>query len=131
MQCGPFANASERKAFNVVDQEIRQQSGEGNVYVLTNLTHPSLRGQADEIDMVVIGPGGAVVIEVKHWDVSALRRTDLADPAAELIVAKSKRIAGKLRSADQSLGFVPPALLLTRETGTLRKMAFYRATPWV
>ncbi|MEG3086294.1 NERD domain-containing protein kinase family protein [Sphingomonas sp. PB4P5] len=119
--CGPFANASELKAFNSVDQEIRRQSGEGAAYILTNLTHPNLRGQADEIDMVVIGPGGAVVIEVKHWDASALRRPDLADPAAELIVAKSKRIAGRLRSADQTLGFVAPAFLLTRETGTLKK----------
>lgn len=119
--CGPFANASELKAFNAVDQEIRKRSGEETAYVLTNLTHPNLRGQADEIDMVVIGPGGAVVIEVKHWDASALRRPDLADPAAELIIAKSKRIAGRLRSADQTLSFVAPAFLLTRETGTLKK----------
>ncbi|MBY3150287.1 protein kinase [Rhizobium laguerreae] len=119
--CGPFANASEHKAFNAVDQEIRKQSGDGTTYVLTNLTHPNLRGQADEIDMVIIGPGGAVVIEVKHWDASALRRVDLADPAAELIVAKAKRVAGKLRSADQRLGFVAPTFLLTRETGALKK----------
>lgn len=121
MPCGPFANESELKAFNAVDQEIRKRDGEGTAYVLTNLTHPNLRGQADEIDMVVIGPGGAVVIEVKHWDASAMRRPDMAAPAAELIVAKSKRIAGRLRSADQGLGFVAPAFLLTRETGTLRK----------
>lgn len=121
MPCGPFANESELQAFNAVDQEIRRRDGDGTAYVLTNLTHPNLRGQADEIDMVVIGPSGAVVIEVKHWDASAMRRPDMADPAAELIVAKSKRIAGRLRSADQRLGFVAPAFLLTRETGTLRK----------
>ncbi len=121
MPCGPFANASELTAFNVVDKEIRKQSGDGAAYILTNLTHPNLRGQADEIDMVVIGPGGVVVIEVKHWDASVLRDADLAVPAAELIVAKSKRIAGKLRSVDQRLGFVAPTFLLTREAGALKK----------
>ena len=119
--CGPFANTSELKAFNAVDQEIRKRSGDGTAYVLTNLTHPNLRGQADEIDIVVIGPGGAVVVEVKHWDASALRRSDLSDPAAELIIAKSKRIAGSLRSADSRIGFVAPAFLLTRETGSIKK----------
>lgn len=119
--CGPFANTSELKAFNAVDQEIRKRSGDGTAYVLTNLTHPNLRGQADEIDIVVIGPGGAVVVEVKHWDASTLRKSDLADPAAELVVAKSKRIAGSLRSADHRMGFVAPAFLLTRETGSLKK----------
>ena len=119
--CGPFANTSELKAYNAVDQEIRRRGGEGTAYVLTNLTHPNLRGQADEIDLIVIGPGGAIVVEVKHWDASALRDSFLSDPAAELIVAKSKRIAGSLRSADRRLGFVAPAFLLTRETGSIKK----------
>ncbi len=119
--CGPFANASELKAFNAIYQELRRRDGEGTAYVLTNLTHPNLRGQADEIDVVVIGPGGAVVVEVKHWDTSALRRVDLADPAAELIVAKSKRIAGRLKSGDPRTGFVAAAFLLTKEAASLRK----------
>jgi hypothetical protein len=119
--CGPFANTSELKAFNAVDQEIRRKSGDGTAYVLTNLTHSNLRGQADEIDIVVIGPGGAIVVEVKHWDASALRKSDLSDPAAELIVAKSKRIAGSLRSADHTVGFVAAAFLLTREAGSIKK----------
>ena len=119
--CGPFANASELRAFNAVAQELRRAEGQHGVYVLTNLTHPNPRGQADEVDTVVIGPGGAVVIEVKHRDAAALRQGDLSDPAAELIVAKSKRIAGKLRSLDPRIGFVPPAFLFTREAGSLKR----------
>jgi len=119
--CGPFANASELGAFNSVDQAIRRVDGRGVAYVLTNLTHPNPHGQADEIDMVVIGPGGAAVVEVKHWDAAALRRSDLADPAAELVVAKAKRIAGKLRALDPRLGFVPATFLLTREPGSLKR----------
>jgi serine/threonine protein kinase len=119
--CGPFANASELRAFKVIDQEFRRAEGQTTVFVLTNLTHPNPRGQADEIDIVIIGPGGAVVVEVKHWDAAALRQGDLSDPAAELILAKSKRIAGKLRSVDPGLGFVPPAFLFTREAGSLKR----------
>jgi hypothetical protein len=119
--CGPFANASELRAFNVIAQELRRAEGQHSAFVLTNLTHPNPRGQADEVDIVVIGPGGAVVVEVKHWDAAALRQGDLSNPAAELIVAKSKRIAGKLRSVDPRLGFVPSAFLFTRENGSLKR----------
>ncbi len=119
--CGPFANASELKAFNTIAQELRRAEGQQSAFVLTNLTHPNPRGQADEVDIVVIGSGGAVVVEVKHWDAAALRQADLSDPAAELIVAKSKRIAGKLHSVDPRLGFVPSAFLFTRETGSLKR----------
>lgn len=100
---------------------MRRVEGEGAVYVLTNLTHPNPHGQADEIDMVVIGPGGAVVVEVKHWDGSALKRHPDSDAAAELILAKAKRVAGRLKAADPNVGFVPATFLFTRETGSLRR----------
>ena len=41
--------------------------------------------------------------------------------AAELITAKSKRIAGRLRGVEPKLEFVPAALLLTREARSLAK----------
>lgn len=121
LPCGAFANASEARAFQAVDQAIRRVEREGTAYVLTNLTHPNLHGQADEIDMVVIGPGGSVVIEVKHWDGSALKRQLDADAAAELIVAKAKRVAGRLKAAEPGIGFVPAAFLFTREVGSLKR----------
>jgi serine/threonine protein kinase len=71
--------------------------------------------------MVIAGPGGAVVIEVKHWDRSSLRSRWDVEAAAELITAKSKRIAGRLRAIEPNLGFVPAALLLTREVRSLAK----------
>ncbi len=57
--------------------------------------------------MVVVGPGGAVVIEVKHWDRSGLRNTWDLQAAAELITAKSKRIAGRLRGVEPKLASRP------------------------
>ncbi|MER9403662.1 NERD domain-containing protein [Mesorhizobium caraganae] len=118
---GPFANASEVRAFNAVDQAFRRMDGEGTAYVFTNITHPNPHSQADEIDMVLIGPGGAAVVEVKHWDGSALRRRAEAEPAAELIIAKAKRVAGKLRALDPRMNFVPAVFLLTREAGSLKR----------
>jgi hypothetical protein len=119
--CGPFANASEVRAFNAVDQAFRRVDGDGVAYVLTNLTHPNPHGQADEIDMVLIGPGGAAVVEVKHWDGAALRRSAEAESAAELIVAKAKRVAGKLRTLNPRLHFIPAVFLFTREVGSLKR----------
>lgn len=121
LPCGAFANASEAKAFQAVDQAIKRVDREGTAYVLTNLTHANPHGQADEIDMVVIGPSGSAVIEVKHWDWSGMKRHPDADAAAELILAKAKRIAGRLRAAEPGIGFVPAAFIFTREAGSLKR----------
>ncbi len=120
LQCGPFVNESEKLAFVQVDKALRQGPGDDTVHVLTNLTHANERAQADEIDMVVIGPGGAVVVEVKHWDGAALRRPD-TDGDAELIIAKAKRIAGRLKRAEPRLDFVPATFLFTRAVETLKR----------
>jgi serine/threonine protein kinase len=116
--CGAFANESERRALKAVQGALAKIDGTGTAYVLTNLTHPNQHGQADEIDMVVLGPGGGVVIEVKHWDGAALRG---ADSHAELLTAKAKRVAGRLKAMDPTLGFIPGAFLLTREAASLRR----------
>jgi hypothetical protein len=68
--------------------------------------------------MVVLGPGGGVVVEVKHWDGAALRG---AGSHAELLTSEAKRIAGRLKAMDPTLGFIPGAFLLTREAGSLRR----------
>lgn len=116
--CGAFANESERRALKAVQGALAKIDGTGTAYVLTNLTHPNPRGQADEIDMVVLGPGGGVVVEVKHWDGAALRG---ADSHAELLTSKAKRVAGRLKAMDPTLGFIPGAFLFTREAGSLRR----------
>lgn len=61
-------NASEHLA---VERGRAKLEGAGGYWILlSNLNHsqhPGLR--SDEIDLVVIGPNGVHVIEVKHWDV--------------------------------------------------------------
>src|SRR5262249_23495537 len=119
--CGAFVNASEERAYRDVDAYFRRIDSEQTVFVLTNLSHASSRAQPDEIDQVVLGPGGAVVVEVKHWDRSGLRNDWDVDPHVEVITNKAKYIAGRLRKISSLLGFVPPAMLLTRDTQSLKR----------
>lgn len=119
--CGAFVNASEERAFREVDSYLRRVESDQTAYLLTNLNHASYRGQPDEIDQIVLGPGGAIVTEVKHWDRGRLREEWELDPAVDLITQKAKHVAGRLRSVTSSLGFVPPAMILTRESSSLRR----------
>jgi len=113
LPCGDFVNASEQLA--VARVRAKLESAGGYWILLSNLNHsqhPNLR--SDEIDLVVIGPNGVHVIEVKHWDAGYLRQQPLVvEQEAERINIKSKRIAGKLRQKLEP-GFVAPRLLLTR-----------------
>ena len=68
--CGPFANESERTAFEHLRSRIESSLGAGDDQwiLLTNLTWSvTHQFQADEIDVIAIGPPGVRVIEVKHW----------------------------------------------------------------
>ena len=66
--CGPAANESEIKAFEYLKGQLQSTQGNNEWVILTNLafsvTHQL---QSAEIDIIVIGPPGVVVIEVKHW----------------------------------------------------------------
>lgn len=113
LPCGDFVNASEQLAVERVRSKL---DGVGGYWILlSNLNHsqhPGLR--SDEIDLVVIGPNGVHVIEVKHWDTAYLRQQQfVVEQEAERINSKAKRIAGKLRKKLDP-GFVAPRFLLTR-----------------
>ncbi|MFN3686436.1 nuclease-related domain-containing protein [Salinarimonas sp.] len=119
--CGPFANQSEERAAKAVDLALRAVEGNASAAVLTNVQVFSGTGQPDEVDQILIGPGGAVVVEVKHWARAKLKDAAAVDAACELLVAKCKRIAGKLRKVRPDIGFVAPALLLTVDTQSLAR----------
>jgi hypothetical protein len=70
--------------------------------------------------MVVIGPGGAVVVEVKHWNAAKIRQPEGTDAAA-LLLEKTRRIATTLRRSDPNVPFITSAFLFTRESGSLRR----------
>jgi len=66
--CGPAANESELKAFELLKDRLAVQAGDGKWILLVNLTF-SVNHQfhSDEIDVIAIGPPGIRIIEVKHW----------------------------------------------------------------
>ncbi len=66
--CGPAANHSERKAIHYLKSRLQGAPGNDHWILLSNLSFSvTHRLQSDEIDLVVIGPPGMRVIEVKHW----------------------------------------------------------------
>ena len=72
--------------------------------------------------MIVIAPGGAVVIEIKHWDRARLKANAWeVEDQADLITLKAKRVAGRLRQAQPDLNFVSAKMLLTKEAKSLRQ----------
>ena len=112
--CGPYVNESERIAVEGIKNKLQGLSL-GPWILLSNLNHaaqPHL--QSDEIDLVVIGPSGVSVLEIKHWDSGFLKlHSSKIEHEADKVTTKTKRVAGKIRAAFNP-GFVPGKVLLTR-----------------
>lgn len=112
--CGEFANESERKAVERVKSVLAKVPGEW--IILSNVPH-SVTTQAvpDDVDLIVIGPSGVHVIEVKHWDASYVKGVrETVTHEANKLAMKIKRIASKLSKAGIDAGFLLGKFLLTR-----------------
>lgn len=113
--CGPCVNESERTAIEYLKVSL-QKAPTGPWVLLSNLNHSvSAQRRSDEIDGVLIGPPGVVVIEVKHWDQTYPK--DVVEAEAVRLDTKAKRIRGKIPPGIAP-GFVEGRFLLTR--GQLR-----------
>ena len=125
--CGPFANESERTAFEHLKSRIESSlGGDGDQWILlTNLTWSvTHQFQADEIDMVAIGPPGVRVIEVKHWSRRWVdEHADLVDQEADKVTNKARKIGTTLRKSISDIGHVDGVILLTRESPGERELA--------
>ena len=110
---GTPVNESERKAIEQLKSKL--QSHADNWVMLSNLYHHFHAARlSDEIDLVLIGSRGVIVVEIKHWDLGYIKANAIkADKEAERINDKAKRIAGKLRQGGRASGFVSARLLLT------------------
>lgn len=113
--CSPTVTGSERRAIERLRSGLIGYGDGGEWVLLTNLifsVSPQL--QSDEIDIVVIGPPGVRVIEVKHWNETWMRHhTGRVDKEAERVTSKTKRIAGKLRKHVPDFPYVASAFLIT------------------
>ena len=113
--CGPFANESERVACEKLRNRLQGTSGQGFWIFLTNIPFSfQTQGYSDEIDLIVVGPPGVIVIEIKHWDLTYIKENNnVVESEAERLNSKVKKIAGKLRKSFD-VGFVEGRILLTR-----------------
>ena len=114
--CGPVANESELKALAHLKSRLQAESGGDQWILLGNLafsvTHQL---QSDEIDIVVIGPPGVRVLEVKHWAPQWVDTNEhLVEQEADRVTNKARRIGTTLRKAYQALPRVDGAILLRR-----------------
>ncbi len=125
--CGPFANESERTAFEHLRSRIGSSLGgsDDQWMLLTNLTWSvTHQFQADEIDMIAIGPPGVRVIEVKHWSRRWVdEHPDLVDEEADRVTNKARKIGTTSRRSVPDLGRVDGVILLTRESPGVRELA--------
>lgn len=138
--CAPAVNESERRAIDRVKSGLIGYPGAAEWLLLTNLAFsPSHRLQADEIDMVVIGPPGVRVIEVKHWTATWVRQNrDRVEQEADRVTSKARRIGTTLRKQVADLGHVDGVFLLTEaarkvkaiQGKSVRGVPFYTLKNW-
>ena len=117
VRCGPPVNESERKAIEHLKIRLIGEAGDEHWILLTNLMFStSHRHQADEIDIVAIGPPGVRVIEVKHWSQSWVKQNPLlVEKEADSVTMKARRIGTALRKRVPNLDFVHGVFLVTEQ----------------
>ncbi|MHB1455377.1 MAG: nuclease-related domain-containing protein [Armatimonadota bacterium] len=117
IRCGEYANTSERRA---CEHMIKQMSGSewNDYYLLTNCSISfRIDSQPSEIDMLIIGPTGVSVIEIKHWNLDYIdnNSANVTDEAVKLN-NKAKKIRGLYNnSRSPDVRFVSGKFLLTRD----------------
>lgn len=118
---GPFANESESNALRAVKKQLADSPLEWHVF--TNvLASVSVSAVPDEIDMIVVGPTGIRIVEIKHWQWRYLKEQEhLAQREAEKLNEKIKRIVSKIApELRRKLGYVQGRFLLTAESSVTK-----------
>ena len=123
--CGPAANESELKACAHLKGRLQAEAGNDQWILLSNLTFSVTHQlQSDEIDVVVIGPPGVRVLEVKHWTPQWVDTDQrLVELEAERVTNKARKIGTTLRRTCPALPHVDGAILLTQEPSKVKKLA--------
>ena len=122
---GPAANDSELKAIQHLDSRLRSESGDEHWILLANqMLSVNNQLQSNEIDLIVIGPTGVQVIEVKHWTSQWFDgHQDEVEIESDRIAMKAKKVATTLRREVPELPFVGPAILLTQDRSQIKRLA--------
>ena len=124
IHCGRFANESEQKAVEALKSRLISELGGGRWLLLTNLAFSAdHRRQSDEIDIIVIGPPGVRVVEVKHWTTSWVRRNrEQVDHEADRVTAKARKIGTALRRRVPDVGYVDGVFLVTQAATKVKQI---------
>lgn len=119
--CGAYANDSERRAAETILKGLQKRPKTEPWVVLSNLLHSvDHRRQSDEIDLMVVGPSGVHVVEVKHWSRGYLKReAEVVRQEGEKLAAKVRKISGRLKQTTPDLGFLAGKFLLTNDEKAL------------
>lgn len=138
--CGPAANESELKSFEYLRNRLQSEPRDEEWVLLTNLafsvTHQL---QSDEIDLVVIGPTGVQVIEVKHWTAQWFdAHRSAVEDEADRVTNKARKVGTTLRRTISELPRVDGAILLTQEPSKVKRLTsqevrgvrFYTLNDW-
>ncbi len=124
IHCGPFANESEQQAVEGLKTRLISELGDGQWLLLTNLAFSaSHRRQSDEIDIIVVGPPGVRVVEVKHWTSNWVKRNpDLVGQEADKVTDKAKKVGTTLRKMIADVGGVDSVFLVTQAPTKVRQI---------
>jgi len=138
--CAPAVSESELKAFEHLRNRLQSIGGTDQWVLLTNLAFSVTHHlQSDEIDVIVIGPPGVRVIEVKHWSSQWMdSHADLVEQEADRVTNKARKIGTTLRKVVPDLPRVDGVILLTQEPAKVKRSAekevrgvrFYTLNDW-
>ena len=86
--------------------------------------------QSDDLDLLLIGPRGVFLIEVKHWDAGWINGNKaLVEGEAEKLTAKARRLAGRVKGALTDSPKVTQVFLVTREPSGQNLPSIIRGAP--
>ncbi|MGD9563073.1 MAG: NERD domain-containing protein [Pyrinomonadaceae bacterium] len=142
--CGAYANNSERYAVEFLKVRLQNHANSVEWALLSNYSNStSAQYLSDELDLVVIGPSGVVVVEIKHWSSADMKdgRINIAESEADKLNEKAKRLKGKLQRACKfDVGFVEGKFLFTKSENEkfaegikrrrIRGIGVYGLTEW-
>lgn len=115
IKCGEFINDSEKIAYEKIYSKLVSIPGNETYIILTNLTFSlDQKYLSDEIDQLIIGPSGVILVEVKHWNIEYINNKKiLAENEADKINEKAKKIKSILKNYAIDPGFISGKFLLT------------------
>ncbi|MGH7495187.1 MAG: protein kinase domain-containing protein [bacterium] len=123
--CGPAANESELKGFEHLKIRLQSEPRNEEWILLANLafsvTHQL---QSDEIDLVVLGPTGVRVIEIKHWTAQWFDAHKIdVDGEADRLTIKARKVGTTLRRIVPELPHVEGVILLTQDPSKVNRLS--------